>query len=135
MKKFFSKDTLAEFFKFGIVGIINTLLSYGLSNLFYYIFKLHEQIVNIIVFVITVGISYLLNKKFVFKSSENSKKSIVKVYISYGITLILSAVLIHVEVRVLSVPYYLALIMNLCVTVPINYLLNKFFVFGNKKKE
>ena len=83
------KDIIIQFFKFGIVGLINTILSYAITNAGYYILNLHEQICNIIAFVITVFISFMLNNKFVFnENKENRKfwKSLAKVYASYSIT-------------------------------------------------
>ena len=55
------KKALIQFIKFGTVGAINTVLSYAITNGAYYLLHLHEQISNIIAFVITVFISFIKN--------------------------------------------------------------------------
>lgn len=138
------KETIIQFIKFGIVGGINTVLSYGITNLCYYVFHLHEQVSNLIAFVITVFISFVLNGKFVFnkqmekdanKEKEETKqngfwKPLFKVYASYSITgIFLSALLLFIEEQKLGIPHYIATLMNLVVTVPLNFILNKFWAY------
>lgn len=126
------KDLLTQFIKFGLVGGINTILSYAITNIGFYVLNLHEQISNIIAFVITVFISFLLNSKFVFKQEEkrNFWKSLLKVYASYSITgLFLTAILLYIEEQLLGIPHYIATLMNLIVTIPINFILNKLWAF------
>ena len=137
------KNVIIQFIKFGMVGALNTVLSYGITNLCYYVFHFHEQVCNIIAFIITVFISFILNGKFVF--NENSKEmknkssfwtSLVKVYASYSITgIFLTALLLYIEEQKLGIPHYIATLMNLIVTVPINFLLNKFWAYRNNNKE
>lgn len=128
------KKLIIQFVKFGMVGAINTVLSYLITNMSYYIFHIHAQISNIIAFVITVYISFVLNGKFVFKQ-ENSEerdfiKSLLKVYISYSITgLFLTAILLYFEENILEIPHYIATLMNLIVTIPLNFILNKLWAF------
>ena len=130
-----------QFIKFGLVGALNTLLSYLIINGCYYLLGLHEQISNAINFVITVFISYLLNSKFVFaKKGDEEKqpwyKSLLKVYASYAITeLLLMALLLFVEERIFHVPHYIATLINLVITVPANFLLNKYWAYRKKEKK
>lgn len=133
------KELLTQFIKFGIVGAINTVLSYIITNTCFYALNWHAQVSNMIAFVITVFISFMLNRKFVFKQ-ENEKqnfwKSLLKVYASYSITgLFLTAILLYIEEQLLGIPHYIATLMNLVVTIPINFLLNKFWAFKQKNKE
>ena len=139
------KETIIQFIKFGIVGGLNTILSYGITNACYYAFHLHEQVSNLIAFVITVFISFILNGKFVFKNDieikedekqkDNNKnkgfwKPLARVYASYSITgIFLSALLLYIEEQKLGIPHYIATLMNLVITVPLNFLLNKFWAY------
>ena len=127
------KDLIIQFIKFGLVGGINTVLSYIITNVGYYILSLHEQICNIIAFMITVFISFILNRKYVFKKNEEKEsffKSLFKVYVSYSITgLFLTAILLFIEEQLLGIPHYIATFINLIFTIPINFILNKFWAF------
>ena len=128
-------NTLAQFIKFGMVGAINTILSYLITNINYYVFNLHAQISNVIAFVITVFISFMLNSKYVFKAEkQNIWKVLIKVYASYSITgLFLTAILIHIEEEVFGIPHYIATLMNLLITIPLNFILNKYWAYKNNK--
>lgn len=132
------KNLIIQFIKFGTVGAINTVLSYAITNGTYYLLHLHEQISNIIAFVITVFISFMLNGRFVFtenKEERNFWKSLLKVYASYSITgVFLTAILLYIEEELLGIPHYIATLMNLVVTIPINFLLNKFWAYKDKKE-
>ncbi len=131
------KELFIQFFKFGIVGAINTILSYVITNGCYYLLSLNEQFSNIIAFVITVFISFMLNGKFVFNNKQNERsfwKSLFKVYAAYSITgLFLTAILLYVEERIFGIPHYIATLMNLVITVPINFILNKFWAYKEKE--
>ena len=133
------KDIIIQFIKFGMVGAVNTVLSYIITNSCYYIIHLHEQISNIIAFVITVFISFILNGKFVFKEQSEKRsfwKSLLKVYASYSITgLFLNAILLYLEEQLLGIPHYIATLMNLIVTIPINFILNKFWAYNDRKEK
>lgn len=132
------KKAIIQFIKFGTVGAINTVLSYAITNGAYYLLHLHEQISNIIAFVITVFISFMLNGKFVFtenKEERNFWKSLLKVYASYSITgVFLTAILLYIEEELLGIPHYIATLMNLLVTIPLNFILNKFWAYKEKGK-
>lgn len=132
------KETIVQFIKFGTVGAINTVLSYAITNGAYYLLHLHEQISNIIAFVITVFISFMLNGKFVFtenKEERNFWKSLLKVYASYSVTgVFLTAILLYIEEELLGIPHYIATLMNLVVTIPLNFILNKFWAYKEKKE-
>lgn len=133
------KQMIIQFLKFGIVGAINTVLSYAITNGAYYLLHLHEQISNFIAFIITVFISFMLNGKFVFTENKEERsfwKSLLKVYASYSITgLFLTAILLYLEEELLGIPHYIATLMNLVVTIPINFILNKFWAYKDKKKQ
>lgn len=133
------KEALIQFIKFGIVGGINTILSYIITNGCYYLLNLHAQISNIIAFVITVFISFLLNNKYVFtenKEKRNVLKSILKVYASYSITgLFLTGILLYIEEEILGIYHYIATLLNLLITIPINFILNKFWAYREKSSK
>ena len=131
---------LLQFVKFGMVGAVNTALSYLISNGGYYLFHLHEQLSNLISFLVTVLISYLLNSRFVFRQTEENAqpwyRALAKVYASYGLTeLALTGVLLFIQERLMGIPHFVATFVNLCVTIPLNFVLNKFWAYGKGDKK
>jgi putative flippase GtrA len=56
-------------------------------------------------------------------------KRIGKTYLSYGATFLLSTVLLYLEVDVWQWSAVIAPVANLLITIPLNFLLNKFWAF------
>ena len=140
LKKEEIKTFINQFIKFGIIGAVNTVISYAITNGGYYLLHLHEQIANIIAFTITVFISFMLNSKFVFKKDEGENRNVwwtlCKTFISYaGTGLILSNILLVFFIEKIGISKYIAPIFGLIITIPINFLVNKFWSFKTKKTE
>ena len=72
--------------------------------------------------------SYLKKKQ----ESGNKKESLVKTYISYGFSFILSTLLLYLQVNILGISQAVAPIINIMITTPINFLMNKFWTFAKK---
>lgn len=129
---------IIQFVKFGIVGALNTVLSY----LIYYVgirIGFHYALSNFFAFLITVFVSFVLNGIFVFKENQIGKtgwfKALIKVYASYATTSLgLTTVLLWVQVDVLGWSEVIAPLINLFFTVPINFLLNKFWAYRGSKE-
>jgi putative flippase GtrA len=128
--------TIIQFIKFGIVGASNTLISLAIYYALYYL-GVNYIIANTIAFFISVLNAYFWNNKYVFRSNKtNHFKAILKVYVSYGITFLLGTFLLYIMVQYFGVSKVIAPIFILFVTIPINFLLNKFWAFkDNLKKE
>lgn len=120
---------IKQFIKFGIVGVSNTLLSLAIYYILVFI-NVNYLIANIVAFIISVLNAYYWNNKYVFKSNNNSTfKKLIKVYLSYGVTFVLGTVLLYVMVDCMGISKYIAPIINLIITIPLNFLLNKLWAF------
>ena len=138
--------SLLQFVKFGIVGLSNTIISYLLyviSLLFFQKLQIFNSvdylIAQVIAFILSVLWSFYWNNKYVFEKSENEErnllKSLLKTYISYAFTgLFLNSILSLLWVEVFHWSKMIAPIINLLVSVPLNFIMNKFWAFKNSKK-
>lgn len=140
----FNTVTFRQSIKFSIVGLSNTFIGYILyvatlwliqcSNI---VLDLDYFIVQMVSFAISVYWSFYWNNKLVFTLIEGEYRSywrsLMKTYISYSFTgLFLSTILLYVWVDILGVSEYIAPIINLIVTVPLNFIINKFWAFKAK---
>ena len=83
--------------------------------------------------VLSILNAFIWNDLFVFTGNSRDFKSIMhrlgKTYVSYGGTSLLSNVLLWLEVTLLHVSKVWAPIVNLLLTIPLNYLINRFWTF------
>ncbi len=134
--KGFLAKLFAQFVKFGIVGVTNTIISYVIYAVMVYL-GCHYLIASITSFVISVLWSFYWNNRMVFTLEEGQQRSIgralVKTFASYALTgLVLANVLLFVEIDLLGVNAYIAPIINLVITVPLNFFLNRNWAFRAK---
>lgn len=124
-------ENLLQFVKFGLVGVLNNLICYG-TYLILAALGVHYTPANVIGFSVSVFNSYYWNNKYVF-ATENKCiwwKTFLKTYISYaGTGIVLSNILLIVWIEILNIPKLVAPIINLFITIPINYLLNKLWAY------
>lgn len=118
-----------QFLKFCMVGVSNTLVYLGTYYLLLYI-GAYYLLANIVGFVVSVFNAYIWSKKYVFKPQQQSNtKILIKTYTAYGCTTVVSTCLIYVLVEYIGVSKYIAPIITLLVTIPLNFGLNKFWSF------
>ena len=132
----FSYDgLLRQILSFGIVGTIITFLGLFIYWGFVYV-GIHYQIANAIGFVVTIAIAYVLNHKYTFSNGGRKKlsiKGLFKAYASYSITgLFLTAFLLWFWTERLEINENVAPLLNLLFSVPINFFLNKLWVYKTK---
>ena len=138
------QTSLMQFIKFGIVGLSNTLISYviyAVSLLLFQRFAIFGTdaylVSQVLAFFISVAWSFYWNNKYVFTQNEGETRSIwralLKTYISYSFTgLFLNTLLLVLWVQLLHISEFIAPIINLLVSVPLNFIINKFWAFRSK---
>ena len=78
--------------------------------------------------------SYFWNSRFIFKEKRESSgwRALGKVFLSYGVSFCLSTALMLLFVQVLHISAYLAPILRLLFTVPLNFVMNKLWAFKDR---
>ena len=139
-------DTLIQFIKFGIVGLSNTLLGYVIYVVTLRILRAAQAfpeadifLAQLVMFLLSVLWAFYWNNRMVFKAREGEKRdwlpALLKTYVSYAFTsLFLSEALLALWVKVLGISAYIAPLINLLITVPLNFVLQKYWAFREKQK-
>ena len=102
------------------------------SLLVYYVLlyiKVYYQIANVFGFVLGSLNGYFWNGRWVFKSKKKTLGSFVRFYLTYLSTWLLSTIMLFIWVELLNVSTIIAPILNVIITTPINYVLNKKWTF------
>ncbi len=133
-----------QFIRFMIVGASNTIISYLIYIAVLVILRSYEVkwdyiAGNIIAFLLSVLWSFIWNHLFVFKKQAGQQRNLwtalLKTYLSYGFSeFVLNNLLSVLWVEIIGVNKYIAPIINLVITVPLNYIMNKFWAFKTKEK-
>lgn len=130
------KNSVKQFIKFGFVGVSNTIISLGIYYIIIYFDKNLYLFGSFAGFLISVLNSFYWNNKYVFSTSKQGGwvKRLIKTYISYGSTSIISMVLLYLIVDVVGLSEVIAPIITMIVTIPLNFIINKKWAFKNEKK-
>ena len=152
-------SSLIQFIKFGLVGVSNTAISYGIEMLCYYVLFKNTKfigilnllallgistdgnnvkivITTIIAFVVSVSNSYFWNNRYVFGSGKKSFsehfKTYFKTFACYGITGLILSPIIKILLTKIIDPFFIASLGALVITIPLNFVMNKFWAFKSK---
>lgn len=127
------RENLIQFLKFGIVGISNTAISLIVYYAVLWINQDWYLAGNVLGWIVSVANAYFWNHRYVFKTKterfSQRLKELGKTYLSYGMTFLLSTILLYLEVELANWSAVLCPVANLLITIPLNFVLNKFWTF------
>jgi putative flippase GtrA len=129
-----NKSDILQFIKFGIVGVSNTLVSFAVYYIFIWIDPKLYLIGSALGWVVSVANAFYWNNKYVFRKGEgqtrNLGRALLKTYVAYGLTgIVLANALSYVWINVFGVSKYVAPLINLVISIPLNFIINKFWAF------
>lgn len=132
-------DSLTQFVMFGIVGVSNTVISYLINILILVLLRplglVWDYVAgNIVAFLLSVLWSFYWNNRIVFIQGEGQQrnlwKALLKAYAAYGFTgIILNNILSWLWISVFHISKYIAPLINLVISVPLNFVINKLWTF------
>lgn len=149
---------IKQFVKFGLAGAVNSVVNYIVYILCLSL-GMHYVSANITGFIIAVFGAYLLQNQFVFTDNKENRvwwKVLLKTYASYAFTgLILTNILSVLWIDILDLTIilepvyrelkqyfewtdihdfieYVAPFLNMLVTIPINFFINKFWTYRQR---
>lgn len=128
------------FWKFILVGIINTLVGTSVMFLCYNALHFNYWVSSAMNYIIGSVVSYFLNKYFTFQNKERSWKIVFKFIINisicylvaYGIAKPLAARLLSGQS--ITVQENGAMLVGMCLFVGLNYLGQRFFAFKKEQE-
>ena len=131
------RHDVIQFIKFSIVGVSNT----AISLIIYYLFLLIDQklymVGNVVGWIVSVANSFFWNNRFVFRSADHgfaaTVRKLLRTYITYGATFLLTSILLYLEIDILHLSVFWCPLCNLLITIPLNFLMNKYWTFHKKQ--
>lgn len=123
---------IIQFCKFGAVGVLNNIISLAVYYIVVFINPQLYLLGNALGFLLSTLNAYFMNSRFVFsqrKENRHQWRQMGKTYAVYTCSLLLSTLILYVLVGRLQISDKLAPLCSLMVTVPFNFMLNKFWVY------
>lgn len=128
------RHILIQFCKFGLVGVVNNIISLAV---YYVVIGIHYEwylVGHVLGFLCSTLNAFLLNSRYVFVAASEKKKGaqLGKTYVVYTVSLCISTALLYVLVQKMQVSQVIAPICALMITVPFNFLMNRFWIYQRK---
>lgn len=125
------RNVWIQFTKFALVGCLNTIIALAV----YYVclwLGCYYLTANIVSWFISVFNAFYWNNKYVFKNNVVWWKGLIKTYLSYGVSFVSGTIFLYLQVEWCEISEIIAPIFTLFLTVPMNFVFNKFWTFKSR---
>lgn len=135
------KKLLSEMIRFGIVGVINTLMGYIIITTLYNVLHWNYWVSSGTSYIIGGIFSYFANKSFTFKAEGHTAQYILKFACNIIVCYLLAYGIARPLVRSVLTGYSKEIVENIAIVVGmglfiiINFIGQKFLVFHNKEQK
>lgn len=127
---FIRRRGVRQLIKFGIVGISNLIIDFGILNLAVLVLKLNVYLAGAIALILALSNSFYWNRSFTFRSrSRGVLKEYLKFAIINGLGALFNFLIFAALIYYLSLWYNLAKALSILVTWIWNFLGSKYWVF------
>lgn len=123
------RDELRRLFRYGIVGL-TTNLSLYLGFLLLLYLGMMPTLAAGLCYGLGVVLSYILNRRWTFASTDAHHRDLPKFFLAYGVGLV--STLLTITLLMLWLPAELAQIPNIVITALVIYLSLRLLHFGNR---
>lgn len=138
IKKLFTPESLAQFLRYILVGVISFSIEYTLFIILRSIMTIGEIPVNIIVYTVIFWLNFLLNRFYSFRSKSDFKRQVFLYGLLFFFNLIVGNVLLFSGIRSLLVllcgegswpVLYLPKVLIMFFIISWNFVLYKKFIY------
>lgn len=117
-----NQKTFKEFFRFVLIGVLNTTVFYALYLLMLVFFPYVYSYT--MAYVVAIGFSYILNSIFTFQTRMTLKKAVIFPFI-YLLQFFIGLLSLHLLVNLLSISPKVAGLLSKGVVFPITFILSR----------
>ena len=123
------KKLIIQLIKFGIVGVIATVVDFGVLMFLKELMHIDVLVASAVAFSVSVIANYILSMLFVFKGSENGKLKEFIIFVALSIGgLLINQFIMWIGTEMLAV-YYIWVKIFACIFVPVyNFVTRKIFL-------
>lgn len=128
-----AKSVLGKAISFGLVGVVNTLIDFGVFTFAYYVAGLPIIAANLISWALAVTCSYVLNSHFTF-AAESGRQLGLRSYFTFVAAQVLGFIANTLTVFLCSyvMPVWAGKVLAIGASFVVNFSLSHFFVFRRR---
>ena len=129
--KIIKNKHVRQFVKYGIVGVMNTMIDFSVYYFFTRYAGFHFLAANFCSWVTAVMVSFLANKFWTFRSYDTAvlARQSARFIIVAIISLVVSQSLLYTFVRIVGIRDLIAKVLTIGIVVFWNFFMNKFWTF------
>jgi len=124
-----------RFIKYIAVSLVSTIVNIVTYLIFVEKLCIDTIISNSIAWIITVYVTYILNKKIVFNDSNKNKNELLKFYLLRFSSLLIDTIVLYICIKYLHLNNIISKIISNVGTTFNNYFISKYFIFMLPKKQ
>lgn len=131
------KKIIAQFMKFGVVGVIAFVIDFGVMVFLTEVFKVPYLISTTIAFIVSVIFNYLASMRYVFvRKDDMSRRREFIIFIALSVIgLILNDIFMWLMVDLLIIDYRISKIVTTVLVAIWNFVSRKIFLEDHSAKE
>ena len=127
---------ITQLAKFVIVGVITTLIDWGIYYILCYVVDINPLIAQLFSFTFSTIASFYMNTLWVFNTTKGKTKRrlIIEFFLFSGCALGISTVLLYIFIYKCNMNDMLAKVVTTAITMVFNYVTRKMFLEDREKK-
>ncbi|HHY44335.1 MAG TPA: GtrA family protein [Firmicutes bacterium] len=133
--KYVTRREAGRFVRFGITGALNTAVDFGLFYVLAHVLGVNVYLSQFLSYSAATVNSYIINKRWTFRQKDPYTEAEFARFVAVNVASLSASLLclrvLHGSLRLQKM---VAKLLTACVTVPINYLGSRFWVFERGKE-
>jgi putative flippase GtrA len=125
---------ILEIGRFGIVGVIRTILGITIIFVPYNLWGVNYVLCNIVGYSIGLITGFILHKKWAFKSHGEWNKEVIPYFVTFGVGFLVNMILLLLFAERLGLNKNISQVLAICGFTITNYLGSKFWTFRKRQK-
>jgi len=120
---------MRQFFRFLTVGVVNTLVGYGVIFAGMYLAKMSPESSNVAGYAVGLVASYVLNRKYTFNSRQDRRSEIVRFLIVFVIAYVSNFAVLLFLIYTIGMHEGASQVLAGVVYIVASFIMNKYYVF------
>jgi putative flippase GtrA len=130
-----SKAALREAIRYGLVGVLNTLVGFAAFSFCLYVLRLDPGLSDVLSYIVGLANSFFWNRRWTFNSRGRATRQLLPFIVVFAVSFLVQYLVFNLAKGVLGAGPVLAYVCGMIVYTGLGYLGNKRFTFKDGGKD